>query len=183
MGNHLEIRLIERCKEGDNTAFGPLINNYKRQLYSYLWKLCGEKMTAEDLFQETLVKVWRGMRKYNEQNKFSSWVFSIAHNVAMDYHRKQKSRSNETLTDEMPEESHDLTPAKEIENEELKSMINLAVEDLPVRQKRVFLLRQHGNMKFKEIANITGEPLNTVLAHMNYAVKKLRKVIEVRNAI
>ena len=179
----MEVSLIERCKNGDSTAFGPLIDLYKRQLYSYLLKICGEKMTAEDLFQETLVKVWRGFKRYNEQNKFSSWLFSIAHNVGMDYHRKQKTRSNEMTTDDIPEQSDNVTPVDEFETEELKSVINTAVDKLPVRQKRVFLLRQHGNMKFKEIANITGEPLNTVLAHMNYAVKKLRKVIEVRNAV
>lgn len=179
----MEVSLIERCKNGDSTAFGPLIDLYKRQLYSYLLKICGEKMTAEDLFQETLVKVWRGFKRYNEQNKFSSWLFSIAHNVGMDYHRKQKTRSNEMTTDDLPEQSNNVTPVDEFEAEELKSVINTAVDKLPVRQKRVFLLRQHGNMKFKEIANITGEPLNTVLAHMNYAVKKLRKVIEVRNAV
>jgi len=183
MGNHLEIRLIEKCKNGDNTAFGPLINNYKRQLYSYLWKLCGDKMTAEDLFQETLIKVWKGMSRYNEQNKFSSWLFSIAHNVAMDNHRKNKTRKSVMTTDELPEQSDYVTPVNQLEASELSEMINSAVEELPVSQKRVFLLRQHGNMKFKEIADITGEPLNTVLAHMNYAVKKLRKVIEVRNAV
>ncbi|MFC2134194.1 RNA polymerase sigma factor [Bacteroidota bacterium] len=175
--------MIERCKNGESTAFGLLIDLYKRQLYSYLWKMCGDKMTAEDLFQETLVKVWRGINRYDERNNFSSWLFSIAHNVGMDYHRKRKTRSNEMITDEVPEQSDNVTPVNEFEAEELKSMINTAVDELPVRQKRVFLLRQHGNMKFKEIANITGEPLNTVLAHMNYAVKKLRKVIEVRNAV
>lgn len=179
----MEIKLIERCKNGDNTAFGPLVNNYKKQLYFYLWKICGDKMTAEDLFQETLIKVWKGMSRYNEENKFSSWFFSIAHNVAMDNHRKNKKRNNVMTMDDLPEQSDNVTPVTQLDASELKRLINSAVEELPVQQKRVFLLRQHGNMKFKEIANITGESLNTVLAHMNYAVKKLRKVIEVRNAV
>jgi len=179
----LEIGLIERCKKGDNSAFGPLINSYKRQLYSYLWKLCGDKMTAEDLFQETLIKAWKGMNGYNEQNKFSSWLFSIAHNTALDNHRKTKTRKSVMTTGELPDHSDNITVVNRLDAEELKAMINTAVDELPPRQKRVFLLRQHGEMKFKEIAEITGEPLNTVLAHMSYAVKKLKKVIEVRNAV
>ena len=179
----MQTGLIERCKNGDAAAFGPLINYYKRQLYSYLWKMSGDKSTAEDLFQETLIKVWNGMKRYNEQNKFSSWLFSIAHNVAMDHHRKSKSRISEVSIDDAPEPGSNHTHMHDWEAEELKTIINTAVDRLPVQQKRVFLLRQHGNMKFKEIADITGEPLNTVLAHMSYALKKLRKVIEVRNAI
>lgn len=183
MENHLQTGLIERCKNGDTAAFGPLINIYKRQLYSYLRKMSGGKTTAEDLFQETLIKAWNGMKRYNEQNQFSSWLFSIAHNVAMDHHRKSKSRISEVGMDEIPQTENTHTYNHEWEAEELKIIINTAVDKLPVQQKRVFLLRQHGNMKFKEIADITGEPLNTVLAHMSYALKKLRKVIEVRNAV
>ncbi len=140
-------------------------------------------MTAEDLFQETLLKLWCGIKRYREQNKFSSWLFSIAHNVAMDNHRKNKTRNNIVNTDDSHDPPDNTTPLNELCAAELKRIINSAVDELPVKQKRVFLLRQHGNIKFKEIADITGEPLNTVLAHMNYAVRKIKNVIEVHDAI
>lgn len=182
MGTGLERTYIDRCKKGDSGAFGPLINNYRSQLFSYLKRICGDKTTAEDLMQETLIKVWKGFNNYNEQNKFSSWLFSIAHNVVMDELRKKK-RSNIFYADELPENYQASNIELTIITDELKEMIDKAIDRLPIKQKRVFLLRQYGKIKFKEIAEITEDPLNTVLAHMNYAMKKIKNELRRKNAI
>ena len=70
-----EQALIEKCRNGESASFGPLIMNYKRQLFSYLFRLSGNREEAEDLFQETLIKAWKGIKRYSEQQKFSSWLF------------------------------------------------------------------------------------------------------------
>ena len=93
MGKLLEYQLILRSKQGDASAFGALIKDYRKQLFTYLLKICNNRTTAEDLFQDTLIRVWSGLPNYNEQNKFSSWLFSIAHNTAMDSFRRKKVRS------------------------------------------------------------------------------------------
>ena len=182
MVNYLENQLIARCQNGDAEAFGPLINNYRSRLYSYLLKLSGDRFSAEDLFQETLIRVWRSIPKYNDRDKFSSWVFSIAHNLAIDSFRKRKARNifpaNDDANDFIASTNHE----KEIEFNETKMILQQAVLSLPEKQKEVFLLRQHSEMTFKEIAKITDQPLNTVLSHMNYAVKKLKKVLREENA-
>lgn len=172
----LENRLIERSRERDSAAFGELIKLYRKPLYSYLIKMCGDRFSAEDLFQETLIKVWHGIGKYDEQQKFSSWLFSIAHNCSIDFLRKRKLAMNtfEELNEEtaVDRDLHDV-----IVTNELKEKLDKAVAKLPEKQKQVFLLRQFGEFSFKEIAKMTDEPLNTVLSHMHYAIKKIKEVM------
>ena len=176
MANSLEQNLIRRCKHGEAVAFGPLIKLYRKQLYSYLFRLFGNKLTADDAFQETLIKVWKGIEKYSEQQKFSSWLFTVAHNCAMDELRKLK---NEKLfAEEDPDEqAGNDNPLGLLEKEELKKMISNAVETLTIKQKNVFLLRVESGFTFKEISEITNDPLNTVLSHMNYSLKKIKRKI------
>ena len=132
-------------------------------------------MTAEDLFQETLIKVWRGFKTYNEQNRFSSWLFSIAHNVAVDSIRSNGIKKNTTSLDEAHNAGTNENPQKMLEEKEAKELIISALDELNENQKNVFLLRQHSGMSFKEIASEMNQPLNTVLSHMNYAVSKIKK--------
>lgn len=179
----MEYQLIIRCKNGDKSAFEQLIKNYKDQLFSYLVRLSESREAAEDLFQETLIKVWTGLPAYREKSRFSSWLFAIAHNLAMDSYRKKKVRRkiNDDSDDLLiySKESH----IHEYESREIKMIIMESLKMLPEKQRNVFLLRQHGELSFKEIAEITNQPLNTVLSHMHYAVKKLRIILRDKNVI
>ncbi len=183
MENNLETILIERLKSGDSTAFDSLINNYRNKLFGYLLRLCKDIDTAEDIFQETMIKAWRGLKKYNEKNKFSSWLFSIAHNTAIDNIRKSKRVIENYNSAELEKTDENVDLQKEYEEKEMKNVINSIVEKLPDKQKQVFLLRQHGGIKFSEIAEILNEPLNTVLSHMSYAVKRIKKELREKNVI
>jgi RNA polymerase sigma factor (sigma-70 family) len=169
-----EQSLILRCKSGDTNAFGPLIKLYRKQLYSYLYRLFNDKTLAEETLQETLIKTWKGIDKYSDRQKFSSWLFTVAHNCSMDELRRQKH--NKLFTNEEPDElAGDDNPIRKLEREELREMINDAVETLSFNQKNVFLLRVEGGFTFKEISDISCQPLNTVLSHMNYSIKKIKK--------
>lgn len=171
-----EQNLIEKCRGGDSSAFGPLIQTYRRQLFSYLFRLSGDRTQAEDLFQETLIKTWSGIKKYNEQQKFSSWLFTIAHNAAMDNLRKRKR--DELITEIEPENlKSENNPYNELVKNENMKRLEKALLALSEKQKEVFLLRLYSGTSFKEIAEITKEPINTVLSHMNYSVKKIKKVL------
>jgi len=172
--------LIERCRSGDSSAFGQLIQTYRRQLFSYLFRLSGERTQTEDLFQETLIKTWKGIKKYNEQQKFSSWLFAIAHNTAMDNLRKRKR--DEAIAEIEPDElKSESNPHHEFIRKENKLMIEKAVRNLSSKQKNVFLLRIYSGMSFKEISETTKEPINTVLSHMNYSVKKIKRILGKEN--
>lgn len=170
--------LIEKCRSGVREAFGPLINMYRARLYSYLFKFIGNIADTEDVFQETLIKIWRGLPGYNNKNRFSSWLFSIAHNTAMDHLRKKaKERNFEEIIDDIANFNENPGLSDELDNNEIIKHISKAVDKLPEKQKNTFLLRIHSEMSFKEIAKVTGEPLNTVLSHMRYAVIKLKKYL------
>jgi len=152
-----------------------LIQNYRKQLFSYLLRLSGNQMLAEDLFQETLIKVWKGIKSYNDQNKFSSWLFSIAHNTAVDSIRSSSVRNGTLSIEDSNESSGNKNPLESLVEKERYKMIMLVVNELSENQKNVFFLRLHGGMTFKEIAKTMNQPLNTVLGHMHYAVSKIRK--------
>lgn len=132
-------------------------------------------MTAEDLFQETLIKVWKGFNSYNEQNKFSSWLFSIAHNVAVDSIRRESAKPQVGSFEEVQTIASDSNPHNAFVEKETNELVMAAVSTLSEKQKQVFFLRQHSGMTFKEISKVTNQPLNTVLGHMHYAVTRIRK--------
>ncbi len=144
-------------------------------------RLSNNRSLAEDLFQETLIKIWKGINNYDEQKKFSSWIFTIAHNTAIDSIRKNKITTS--LSDTEVKISMLEDPQYKFEISENKKMINAALTQLTDKQKNVFLLRMHSNMTFKEIAELSKEPLNTVLSHMNYAINKIKKILREQNVI
>ena len=174
--------LIEKCKSGACEAFGSLMTIYRRRLYSYLFKLTGDGTDTEDVFQETLIKIWKGLPDYNYGNRFSSWIFTVAHNTAMDHLRKKmRERNFEEITDDTVNFHENRDFSDELHINEIKKQIITAVDKLSGKQKNVFLLRIHSGMSFKEISEVTGESLNTVLSHMRYAVIKLKKYVRTYN--
>jgi len=177
----LENLLIYKCKAGDGEAFRRLMASYNAKLFGYLRKFSDSQDTTDDMFQETLIKAWRGIKKYDEQKKFSSWLFTIAHNVAIDSLRVRKSKNIMVDIDEVDNKVFSTAPDEIVINREMVNRINESVENLSEKQKAVFLLRQHGEMSFKEIAKTTKEPINTVLSHMRYAVKKIKKQLDGEN--
>ncbi|HEX2867277.1 MAG TPA: sigma-70 family RNA polymerase sigma factor [Ignavibacteriales bacterium] len=179
----LEDLLIEKCRQGEHSAFRELVKAYRRQLYSYLLRLTGDRMTAEDAFQETLIKVWKAIGKYDHKDRFSSWLFSIAHNAAMDLIRKNNIRKNFFHPEEPELQPSESNPYSECVVNELKEILDRIIGGLPEKQKEVFLLREHSGMSFKEISELTGQPLNTVLGHMHYAVDKIKRALRKKNAI
>lgn len=170
----VEIQLLDKCLKGDSIAFKQLINVYRVRLFGYLWRFSKSRFEAEEMLQETLIKVWKGLKKYNHQQKFSAWLFTIAHNVALDSIRRKKINKNFVEFDENSEIDNN-NPHEELVTKERRDIINNSIENLSEKQKSVFLLRQHGELTFKEIAEATNQPLNTVISHMHYAVKKIKK--------
>lgn len=177
----LENQLINRCKTGDGEAYRQLMKSYRNKLFGYLWRFSDSRIIAEELFQETLIKAWNGIRKYSHEKKFSSWLFTIAHNVAMDNLRKKKNRRQFVEINEENIEHSFSNPEDQLIAKETFEKINQSISILSEKQKSVFLLRQNGEMSFKEISESMNEPLNTVLSHMRYAVKKIKKQIEKEN--
>lgn len=170
--------LLLRCQNGDVDAFAHLVGRYRSVLFSYLLRLTGNFELSQDIFQETLIKVWENISRCKRNGKFKHWMFRIAYNAAMDMFRKSK---NNVDLQSIKDFASANDPLVSMVNDEKRNMLHTAMQQLTEKQKQVFLLRQHGDMTFKEIAEIMKEPLNTVLSHMNYAVKKLQKLLRDHN--
>lgn len=176
--NRGESWLIERCRSGESSRFGELIRPYRSGLFSFLLRACGNRSQAEDLFQETLLRTWRGLNAYRHRSRFRAWLFSIARNVVRDEVRKEINRVHGDSVPLDARASNTCQPEEEFRARELAMRIQAALEDLTPRQRHVFLLRQHGSLTFREIAEDMGEPLSTVLGHMHYALGKLKRALE-----
>ncbi len=168
--------LIENFLNGDELHFNILYNRYKNQLYAYLNRFLSNQGTlVDDIFQQTWIKVIHKLDKYNNQKKFLSWVIQIAHNLAIDYFRKEKRLVNSVEIDDERDTLIKDTKniGDHIDDKFLKKELNKALEVLSSEQKEVFLLRQEG-ISFKEISKIQNCSINTALARMQYALKSLK---------
>ena len=170
--------LIKAYTAGNERAFEVLYRRYRKQLYGYLYNLMsGNTSEAEEIFEETWIKVIDKLPSYRDQGKFSAWLFRVARNIFIDTVRRSKRSA-------LPLESGDLPdvpdwsrrPEKDLEEQETAAVIAKALDQLPPDQKEVFLLRQQ-ELSFKEIAQIQSCPVNTVLGRMHYAVRNLKKLL------
>lgn len=169
---------------GNNEAFDLLLSRNQNKLFSYILFVVRNRDLADDLFQETFVKVITKLHqgKYTTSGKFSAWVMRIAHNAIMDWYREQKSSkvidatkdndlSNVGSNELLDENIEALYVRHQVMNDVTK-MMNL----LPTTQREVIYMRFYQNMSFKEIAKTTGVSINTSLGRMRYAVLNLRRM-------
>ncbi len=157
-------------------------------MYTYILLTIKNQQLAEDLFQETFIKVIQSLRggKYKDNGKFLSWVIRIAHNLIIDHFRKEKQMN--TLSNDDSEV--DLFNSKKLSDSnieeliidsQIKSSIRILINELPNDQREVVLLRHYGGLSFKEIADQTDVSINTALGRMRYALINLRKLIQEKN--
>jgi len=166
-----------------------LIKKHQRKIFSYILIIVKNKHLAEDIFQDTFIKVINTLRSgaYNEEGKFLPWVMRIAHNLVIDYFRKSKrmpvhENSEEYDIFETLNMFENTVEDKMVVNQ-IHSDIKKLIEYLPEEQKKVLVMRHYRNMSFKDIAEQTDVSINTALGRMRYALINLRKVIEEKDII
>jgi RNA polymerase sigma-70 factor (ECF subfamily) len=181
-----DIECIEAYLGGDADALAPMVEKYKRPLYSFILKMTEGREDTDEIFQETWFRALKNIHKFRHKN-FLNWLFRIAHNLVIDRARRNKrnvsmqtaSRGEDdgnTLEDRLA--APGITPAEEVGGIGLGENIERAVETLSPEQKEVFLMRMYGNASFKEIAKIQKCSINTCLARMQYALAKLRSMLK-----
>lgn len=167
--------LIRRYVEGDDSAFDTLYHRYRRQLYSYLNRLLpGQPHLADDMYQKTWARVLENLPRYAEKQRFLSWAFRIAHNLAVDHFRRDAHIERVEITEKLAGQAREAWC--ELDRRDLRTALAAAVEQLTPEQREVFLLRQQ-DVPFKEIAVIQQTGVNTVLGRMHYATRNLRKLL------
>lgn len=169
---------------GDNKAFDLLLSRNQTRLFSYILFVVHDRETANDIFQETFVKVITKLNqgKYVTSGKFSAWIMRIAHNVIMDWFREQKT---EGVVDQGEDNDLSNIPGSSILDDNIEDMYvreqvlkdaKKIMEALPPSQREVVFMRFYQDLSFKEIAEMTGVSINTSLGRMRYAILNMRRM-------
>lgn len=174
--------------KGDNAAFDLLLDRVKGDVFSYILVVVHSKELAEDIFQDTFIKIIMNLQegRYTDNGKFVSWAIRIAHNAILDVFRKQKSQNifDPNYGDDMTRFSQSVFDnSKEqfiISKQVLKDAKNLMMQ-LPEPQREVVYMRCFQDISFKEIAEITGVSINTALGRMRYGIINMRKMAKQHN--
>ena len=176
--------LVSDYINGKEASLSILINRHKQRLFSFIYSKIQDKDLTEDIFQDTFIKVIRTLKKgnYNEEGKFLPWVMRIAHNLVIDYFRKNNRMPSFKNTGEFDIFSvlHDdtLNAEKQLIQEQMYDDVRALINGLPEEQKEVLVMRMYKDMSFKEISENTGVSINTALGRMRYALINMRKLIE-----
>ena len=176
--------LIAMYINGNENALEELIKRHRDKIFGFIYSKVRNQELTEDLFQDTLFKVIRTLKKgkYIEEGKFLSWVIRIAHNIIIDYFRKQNKMKNiyETEDFSMFDILHDgsLNAEKQMMRRQMIDKIRTLIEQLPKDQKSVLKMRMYEELSFQEISEKTNVSINTALGRMRYALINLRKIIE-----
>lgn len=176
-------RLVDAYANGNNEAFDMLLDRYKAQIFSYIFRIVRNKDLADDFFQETFVKAIIKIRegRYADSGKFSAWLMRIAHNLIIDYYRQEKPENTASTDDadinllnrmDLSEGTvEDLMVEKQTRDD-----VRRIIKRLPREQREVLVMRYYRDMSFKDIAKTTGVSINTSLGRMRYALINLRKM-------
>lgn len=175
--------------KGDNSAFDELLERNQKKLYSYILFVVHDQEVANDVFQETFVKVITKLQegKYTDSGKFFFWLTRIAHNVIMDNYRHQKSTHIIEPTEDndlnmlRSDDLMDINRENEYVNTQIMSDVRRMMEALPTPQREVVHMRFYQDLSFKDIADITGVSINTSLGRMRYALINMRRMAKEHN--
>ncbi len=184
--------LMMRFQGGDQSAFTGLVRRHKTPVYNFILRSVRMREVAEDLVQDVFVKIVQNAADFKHEARFSTWAYTIARNVCIDHLRKAALRRHPSLDQatstasgedgptlgERIADAHFTASVDRVAiGAELGQRITRAVEELPPEQREVFLLRELGNVPFKDIAEIVGVPENTTKSRMRYALERLQQAL------
>ena len=175
--------LIVLFLKGDTSAFNALVRRHQRPLYNYLLKMVGNRDDASDLCQKVFIRCFNSLKKLKDKDKFTSWMYTIAVNQVRDQWRKRRELLvlDVDLGDgSQADKLHSSTPSPEELSESLSraEFVRKALDLLPPEQKEVLILKVYHGLKFSEIAEAVGAPLNTVKSRLYYGLASMKKTFK-----
>jgi RNA polymerase sigma-70 factor (ECF subfamily) len=176
--------LMLAFRAGDARAFELLVQRHRAPVFNFILRFAGQRARAEDILQETWLKVVRGAVSYEAKAKFTTWLYTVARNLCVDSSRKESYRQTDSLDAqdqvdgqapiERAADGH-VNPERDAHHARVRPLLEKALAALPAEQREVFVLREYSGIPFKDIAHVTGVPENTVKSRMRYALEGLRR--------
>ena len=177
-----DLELITSAIGGRESGFEGLVRRYQRPITGYIYRMLGDYEASLDVSQEVFIKVYNSLSRYSSEYKFSTWLYRIAHNAAID-HMRRNSISPQSLETENPDGTYELqiecpkpTPEQDRERSEWRTEIDNVVKRLPAAYRELILLRHSQDLSYDEIAEVTGLPLGTVKNRLFRAREMMREI-------
>lgn len=177
-------KLIEKYLSGDDAAFEQLTRKYLKNVYNFLFRITSDRAVLDDLTQETFIKVWKNMRRYDKEKSFKAWLFTIAKNTAFDYLKKKKTLPFANFTsdegysyfDEIPEDK--ILPDELLEQKDAAKQLEEKLEKIPEQYRIILTMRYMDDLTLHEIADILALPYNTIKSQHARALRNLRDAFD-----
>lgn len=174
--------LMLRYRKGDLRAFEMLYSRHKAGLYRYLLRMCRDREAANDVFQEVWGKLIASRERYEFRAQFTTFLYRIAHNCAIDHHRRavhvheRNAENVDDLQEQLPGSKH-VRPEEAVASMQVKEHFRVALDELPPEQRDVFVLYEETGLSLEEIGKVTGVAMETAKSRLRYAVAKLRAAL------
>ena len=180
-------QVVQRFLDGDPRAFGELVDRYDKRLINFVYRTVGDRERAQDLVQETFVRVYRHLHRFDQSKKFSTWIYTIAGNLAKNELRNRSRNPQvlfQTLTKNREEDDRPLqwedrsySPEDMAEKRNLREVVEETIEELPDHHRKIFRLREMEGKTYEEISEITGVKLGTVKSRLNRARNRFAELV------
>ena len=180
---------VEKAQQGDTRAFDRLVTKHRGKIYAMILNMVKNDADAWDLSQEAFIKAWKALSKFEARARFTTWLFRISHNAVYDWLRKRRIQGEGELNDEVFDAGRidpgaptapkqEKRPDEALEQSELQRQIEDAIGKLSEEHRDVILLREVQGLDYKEIAEVTGNSLGTIMSRLHYARKKLQSYLK-----
>ena len=187
--NEEDAQLVEQAKAGSSAAFDRLVTKHRGRIYAMIYNMVKNDADAWDLSQEVFIKAWKALPKFESRARFTTWLFRISHNAVYDWLRKRRIQGDGELNDEvfdaakiepgaLTKPMQNQQPDEALEQSELRQRIDQALNKLSDEHREVVVLREVQGLDYKEIADIIGSSLGTVMSRLYYARQKLQQYLK-----
>ena len=171
---HSDVDLMLKVHEGQTDKLALLFERYNKPLFSYFYRYCGRQDVSEDLVQNVFYRILKYRKDYNGSGKFTTWMYKIAHNLAIDYYRKH-GRHQFHDVDRLVDENEDTADKALIKKEEIR-FLRQALDQLKPHEREVLILSKYQELTYKEIGSILNSPEGTIKARVFRAIKSLKEI-------
>lgn len=177
-------KIVENLLNGNNEAFSEIVSKYLKSVYNFIYSLTRDFSSLDDLTQETFIKAWKNIKKFDKDRSFKTWIFTIAKNTAFDYFKKKKTIPFSNFIDEEGNNKlenisdNNILPDEILERKNIAEIMEGKLKEIPEKYRIILTLHYKEDFSLSEIAEILDKPYNTIKSGHQRALKKLKEVLK-----